>query len=317
MQAFLILLLLLSYTHVFASDMVIGGVKTYVVQNGDSLELIGAKHGVFWKNIIKENNIDPKLPLPEGATVTINNRQIVPKIIQNGIIINIPDRTLYYFKDGRLTAIPVGVGLAYEENSMSWQTTMGPFKIIRKRKDPTWYVPASIQREMELKGKPVEESLPPGPDNPLGRFALETSIPGILIHETIRPRSVYRYLSHGCIRVLPEHMEPLFSMVEVGTKGEIIYEPVKLAVNNDGKVYLEVRTDMYKKIKSRSEHARTMIQERGVADKVDWEKVDRVIKEQTGIAEDVTLIAHNGVNGSLKRKFSTTTQKVLDFLGVR
>ncbi|MCX5816499.1 MAG: L,D-transpeptidase family protein [Proteobacteria bacterium] len=317
MQVFLILLLLFSYTHVFASDMVIGGVKTYVVQNGDSLELIGARHGVFWKNIAKENNIDPKLPLPEGATVIINNRKIVPKVIENGIIINIPDRTLYYFKDGRLTAIPVGVGLPYEENKISWQTTMGTFKIKKKRKNPTWYVPDSIQREMESKGKPVEEAVPPGPDNPLGRYALDTSITGILIHETIRPRSVYRYLSHGCIRVLPEHMEPLFNMVDVGTPGEIIYVPIKLAVSNNNKIYLEVRTDMYKKIKSKSEHTRRIIQDRGVADKVDWEKVDRVIKEQSGIAEDVTLIAHNGVNGSLKRKFSTTTQKILDFLGSR
>jgi L,D-transpeptidase ErfK/SrfK len=289
MQVILILLLLLSCTHAFASDMVIGGEKTYVVQKGDSIELIGAKHGVFWKNIVKENNIDPKLPLPEGATVTINNRKIVPRVIENGIVINIPDRMLYYFKNSKLTAVPVGVGLPYEENKMVWHTTMGPFKIVRKRKDPTWYVPASIQREMELKGKPVEETIPPGPDNPLGRYALETSITGILIHETIRPRSVYRYLSHGCIRVLPEHMEPLFNMVEVGTKGEIIYEPVKLAVLDNGKIYLEVRTDMYRKIKSTREHTMTIIQERGVADKVDWEKIDRVVKEQSGTAEDVTL----------------------------
>ncbi len=271
--------------------MVIGGVKTYVVQKGDSIELIGAKHGVFWKNIVKENNIDPKLPIPEGATVTINNRKIVPRIIENGIIINIPDRTLYYFKDGKLTAIPVGVGLPYEENNMSWQTSMGKFKIKKKRKNPTWYVPDSIQKEMELKGKPVEVSVPPGPDNPLGRYALETSITGILIHETTRPRSVYRYLSHGCIRVLPENMEHLFNMVDVDTKGEIIYEPVKLAVLDGGKVYLEVRTDMYRKLKSSREQALTVIQERGVADKVDWEKVDRVVKEQSGIAEDVTKAA--------------------------
>ncbi len=291
MQVILILILILFNVQAFASDMVIGGVKTYVVQKGDSIELIGAKHGVFWKNIVKENNIDPKLPIPEGATVTINNRKIVPRIIENGIIINIPDRTLYYFKDGKLTAIPVGVGLPYEENNMSWQTSMGKFKIKKKRKNPTWYVPDSIQKEMELKGKPVEVSVPPGPDNPLGRYALETSITGILIHETTRPRSVYRYLSHGCIRVLPENMEHLFNMVDVDTKGEIIYEPVKLAVLDGGKVYLEVRTDMYRKLKSSREQALTVIQERGVADKVDWEKVDRVVKEQSGIAEDVTKAA--------------------------
>ena len=50
----------------------------------------------------------------------------------------------------------------------------------------------SIQMEAMLQRKPVEEVVPPGPDNPLGRFALVTSIPGILIHETIWPRSVYR-----------------------------------------------------------------------------------------------------------------------------
>lgn len=281
--------------------MIIGGVKTYVVQKGDSIELIGAKHGVFWKNIAKENNIDSKLPLPEGTTLTINNRKIVPKIIQNGIVINIPDRTLYYFKDGKLFDIPVGVGLPYEENNMKWHTAMGTFKIKRKRKNPTWNVPSSIQKEMELKGKPVEKVVPPGPDNPLGRYALDTTIQGILIHETNKPRSVYRYLSHGCLRVLPEHMEKLFEMVEVGTPGEIIYEPVKLAVDNN-RVFLEVRTDMYRKIKSYSEHTRSVIQERGVADRVDWDKVDRLLKEQSGIAEDITIAAPKKMFDFLRSK---------------
>jgi len=299
MQIALILVLALLSTHVFAADILIGGVKTYVVQKGDSIELIGAKHGVFWKIIAKDNNIDTKLPIPEGTTLTINNLKIVPKVVKDGIIINIPDRTLYYFRDGKLTDIPVGVGLPYEENNMKWHTEIGTFKIKRKKKNPTWNVPTSIQKEMELKGKPVEKAVPPGPENPLGRYALDTTIQGILIHETNKPRSVYRYLSHGCIRVLPEHMEKLFEMVEVGTPGEIIYEPVKIAVVN-GRVYLEVRTDMYRKIKSKIEHTRMVIQDRGVADRVDWEKIDRMIKEQSGIAEDVTI---------------TKTKKILKFLG--
>ena len=299
MQIALILILALLSTHVFAADILIDGVKTYVVQKGDSIELIGAKHGVFWKIIAKDNNIDTKLPIPEGTTLTINNLKIVPKVVKDGIIINIPDRTLYYFRDGKLTDIPVGVGLPYEENNMKWHTEIGTFKIKRKKKNPTWNVPTSIQKEMELKGKPVEKAVPPGPENPLGRYALDTTIQGILIHETNKPRSVYRYLSHGCIRVLPEHMEKLFEMVEVGTPGEIIYEPVKIAVVN-GRVYLEVRTDMYRKIKSKIEHTRMVIQDRGVADRVDWEKIDRMIKEQSGIAEDVTI---------------TKTKKILKFLG--
>jgi len=309
--------LLFGWSHLFAADMIIGGERSYVVQRGDTVELIGARHGVFWKNIIKENNIDPKLPLPEGTTLALNNRKILPRVVDNGIIVNIPDRTLYYFKNGSLTtAIPVGVGLSYEENNMKWQTNMGPFKIVRKRKNPTWYVPPSIQKEMELKGKPVEETVPPGPDNPLGRFVLETSIPGILIHETNRPRSVYRYLSHGCIRVLPEHMEVLYSIIDVGVRGEIIYEPVKLAVMPDGKVYLEVRTDMYKLARPKKERVRALIQERNVGDKVDWQKVDVVVKEESGLAEDVTLPPPARIQQAGGSKASVS-RRVLNFFGFK
>ncbi len=49
---------------------------------------------------------------------------------------------------------------------------------------------------MELERKGVMTILPAGPDNPLGRYAIETSVPGILIHETIKPSSVYQFISH-------------------------------------------------------------------------------------------------------------------------
>jgi hypothetical protein len=36
-------------------------------------------------------------------------------------------------------------------------------------------------------------------------------------------------MSHGCIRMLREHIEQLYPLVEVNMQGEIIYEPVKIA----------------------------------------------------------------------------------------
>lgn len=272
-----------------AADMVIGGGTTYVVQKGDNLHLIGAKHGIFWKAIAADNNLDIKQPLTEGATLKLNTRRIVPRVVDNGIIINIPDRTLYLFKGGNLTSFPVGLGLLAKTEISDWRTPTGKFYIVSKRKNPTWYVPESIQLENAMKGKEVEESVPPGPKNPLGKFAIETSLPGVLIHSTIWPGSVYRYMSHGCIRVLPEQMEQLYPMVDIKTKGEIIYEPVKLAVTDDGRVYLEVRTDVYKKHASVKEYVKKTIESRGVSDKIDWQKVDKLIKNETGIAEDITL----------------------------
>ncbi|MCX5807189.1 MAG: L,D-transpeptidase family protein [Proteobacteria bacterium] len=269
--------------------MMIGGVTNYTVQKGDRLELIGAKLGVFWKNIAKENNLDPKVPCVPGQELKITTRKIVPRTLEDGIIINIADRTLYYFKMGKLTTYPVGVGLAREDDFGDWHTPTGKFIILGKKKNPTWSVPESIQLEMAFKGKEVEETVPPGPKNPLGRYAIQTSIPGVLIHETIWPASVYRFQSHGCVRMLPEHMEKFFEEVEKGTKGEIIYEPVKMILTQEGKPYLEVRTDTYKRFSSLKDLAWKLIDEQGVRDKIDTGKVEQLIKDQSGIAEDIAF----------------------------
>ena len=318
LKAAFILSLCLSTCVVFAADIIVGGETTYVVQKKENLYLIGAKYGVFWKAIARDNNIDIKEPLTEGTVLKLNTRRIVPKTVDNGIIINIPDRTLYFFKDGAITSFPVGLGLLAKTEISDWRTPTGKFYIMSKRKDPTWHVPESIQLENAMKGKEVEEMVPPGPKNPLGKYALETSIPGTLIHSTIWPGSVYRYMSHGCIRMLPEHIEQLYSMVNIKTKGEIIYEPVKLAVNDEGKIYLEVRTDVYKKHKSIKDYISKVVEERGISDKVDWQKIDKLIHDETGVAEDITLPPMMKTVRTVNDNFKTNfTQKIVDFFKSR
>jgi len=270
--------------------MIIGGDTVYTIKKGDTLELVGARTGVYWWKIAKDNNIDTKKRLQPGQELKINTRKIIPMTIDNGMIINIPDRTLYSFKGSRLVrSFPVGMGLLTSKTSSSWKTPIGKFRVIAKEKDPTWHVPPSIQEEMELEGKEVITSVPPGPDNPLGRYAIKTSMPGIMIHETIKPASVNQYRSHGCIRVLPENMEKFFEEVEPNTPGELLYVPVKAAVSDKGRVFLEVHKDFYGRIKNMIEVTKMQLEKTGVANKVDWQKVEKVLKERSGIAEDVTL----------------------------
>lgn len=272
------------------ASTIIGGETVYPVVKGDSIELISAKLGVDKKSIIKNNNIDIKKLLQIGQELRVNTRKIVPKIISDGIIINIPDRTFYFFKNGRLeTAFPVGLGMSSWRGMTNWRTPEGKFKVINKRKNPTWHVPESMQWKMMMEGKPVKTIVPPGPDNPLGRYAIDTSIPRVVIHETIWPTSVYQFRSHGCIRVMSENMEKFFKDVEINTPGEIIYKPVKIAVSNEGRVFLEAHKDIYGKVKDLNVEARGLIEKAGIADKVDWHKVDIILKEKPGIAEDITL----------------------------
>lgn len=272
-----------------SADMIIGGDVTHTVNKGENLYRVGAKYGVYWKTIAKVNGLNEKDPLAEGTTLKFNNRKIVPRVVDNGIIVNIPDRTLYFFREKQLMALPVGLGAAYRNEYSDWKTPEGKFRIVSKQKDPTWHVPESIQIEYALKGKNVQETVPPGPKNPLGKYAIKTSLPAVLIHETIWPGSVYRYMSHGCIRMLREHIEQLFPLIEVNMQGEIIYEPVKVAKTDDGRTFVEIRTDIYRKHRSLKDHTAKLIETRGVSDKVDWQKIDKLLKEESGVAEDVSL----------------------------
>lgn len=288
MRKFLLFLLLL-FPSISIADMIIGGETVYHVVKGDSIELISAKLGVDKKNIIKDNKIDTKKFLKIGQELKINTRKIIPKTIDDGIIINIPDRMLYFFKNGNFEqAFPVGLGMPSWRGITRWRTPEGKFIVTGKRKNPTWHVPESMQWKMEMEGKPVKTVVPPGPDNPLGRYAIDTSIPRVVIHETIWPTSVYQFRSHGCIRVLPKDMENLFKEVEINTTGEIIYKPVKIAVSDEGNIFLEVHRDIYGKIKDLKAETKRLIDQKSVSTKVDWKKVEIVLAEKSGIAEDIT-----------------------------
>lgn len=273
-----------------SSEFMVGNPSTYVVAKNDNIRLIAAKLGVSRQHLMDLNKLNSKSVLKVGQLVRYNNRKIIPQKRKNGIVINIPEKTLYYFKGGKLTrSIPVALGVATKTKKFDWKTPTGKFKIVAKQKDPTWYVPPSIQEEMEDDGKEVIKSIPPGPTNPLGKYAFKTSLPGILIHSTIRPASIYSFASHGCIRVYPQHMEEFFSEVPVNTPGEIIYRPVKLANTETGRIFLEVHNDVYGKSASLHQVAKQLIEKQKLSDRVDWDKVKIVIKQKSGIAEDITL----------------------------
>ena len=272
------------------STKLVGGTGYYNVISGDTIRLVAAKLGVTRQHLLKLNELDPKSFLKIGQKLAYNNRKIVPQRMREGIIVNIPDRTLYFFRQGTLVkSLPVALGVSTKNEKYVWQTPTGKFKITAKQKDPTWYVPPSIQLEMEERGKEVITSVPPGPENPLGKFAIKTSIPGILIHSTTKPWSIYSFASHGCIRVYPDHMENLFNEVKINTQGEIIYKPVKLAVTKSGKIFLEVHPDIYNKSSDLVADARKIIESQKLAERVNWKRFDTIMRQKSGVAEDITM----------------------------
>jgi L,D-transpeptidase ErfK/SrfK len=223
------------------SAQIAGGVSVYTVRSGESLTAVGARIGIDVSVLAADNGFSPHTPLRLGQKLRIDNRHIVPHVLWDGIVINIPQRMLFYFREGQMIQhFPVGLGRP------DWRTPTGDFTIAMKEENPTWDVPQSIQAEMRRAGKPVQTCVPPGPDNPLGKHWLGLSIAGIGIHGTIAPSSIYRFQTHGCIRAHPDDIAELFRLVSRGTTGMLVYKPVRIS-NIGEDVYLEVHPDVYRR----------------------------------------------------------------------
>jgi L,D-transpeptidase ErfK/SrfK len=261
---------------------VAGGEEECEYTGKPPITILAAEKGVKATVVIRQNRIKGQR-IKKGQVLKINTRHIVPTELENGFVINLPELLLYHFNNGvyqRRYTLAIG--------KPSWPTPTGTYKIIDKRENPTWTVPPSIQAEMEDQGLEVVEKVPPGPKNPLGKFFMLTSAEGVGIHATNRPWSVGSFVSHGCLRMLPSEIPQLFAQVKVGTPVKIIYRPIKLAVTNEGRVYLEVHPNIYQWEFNPKEYVQDMAEYYKISDRIDWDKVPAILKAKEGIAQEVT-----------------------------
>ena len=261
---------------------VVGSETSYTVQKGDSLTKIGARFGVSPEGLADTNNFKLSTRLQIGQPLRINGRHIVPSVQDARIVVNIPQRMLFWVSsDKKIEGFPIAAG------KRGWKTPVGDFIVASREVDPTWDVPLSIQAEMRREGKPVLTRVPPSPQNPLGKYWIGTTIPNVGIHGTNAPASIYSLVTHGCIRLNPENIEKLFSQVEIGMPGRIIYETVLIAREGES-VFLEVHPDTYGRVPEPMaivlEHAR----KGGYLDMLDVTRVEEAILKQDGVLRDVT-----------------------------
>jgi len=271
---------------ILADDHILVGEEfDYTVRRGDTLAGIEARFAVTPQSLAARNRLPVTKRLAPGKVLRVDNRHIVPKALENGILINIPQRLLFYFVGGRLDAwYPVALG-----QPGSWQTPTGSYRVVRKEKDPVWEVPVSIQEEMRRKGEKVQTRVPPGPDNPLGEYRLGLSLDCCGIHGTNAPQSIYRFQTHGCIRLAPQDAVDLFSRVSVGVPVEIIYETVLFSRDEDGKIFVEVHPDIYRHTEGNWETATAIAESRGLGSALKSARWEKILHDEEGIATRLPL----------------------------
>ncbi|HLN79769.1 MAG TPA: L,D-transpeptidase family protein [Thermoanaerobaculia bacterium] len=262
--------------------IVVGNAGSYTVKRGDSLTSVGARLGIPLGTLARANGLRADARLQVGQDLLSDNRHVVPALRDDGILINVPQRLLFYFEMGTLVAwYPLALGAA------DWQTPLGTLHVASKETDPVWDVPVSIQEEMRRKGQRVKKRVAPGPDNPLGKFWMGLTPGSCGIHATNAPASIYRFRTHGCIRLHPDDAADLFSRVTIGTPVDIVYEPVLLARTGNGRIFLEVHPDVYERAPDARESVRQLADRNGLTSDLDPDLVEREIRESAGVAREI------------------------------
>lgn len=271
-------------------DDIIGHAFAVRTKPGESLQTIAKRYDVGITEMMDANpQMKPHKMLP-GTIVIVPTQYILPpKKYRQGIVINVAEMRLYYFSpiDGTISTYPVALGRE------KWRTPLGKTTVIRKQESPTWYVPKSIQAEAKKKGEILPNVVPPGPNNPLGPYAIYLGMDGYLIHGTTSPNSIGRLVSSGCIRMYNKDVTDLFAKVDKGTPVNIIYYPNKVGWKGN-RLFLEAHKPIRDENGSYRDVPITVAIEETAAEKpntvIDWGKVHKVVGRHSGAP---TVIGHS------------------------
>ncbi len=278
---------------------VIGRLAVVKLEKGDTLPDI-ARHFGLGINAISAANPRVDVWAPKtGEQVILPLSFILPDAPRKGIVVNVATMRLFQYKgEGTSLAVstyPVGVG------TRERPTPIGPTRIYRKAARPTWHVPASIAEDHRKKGDPLPSQVPPGPENPLGEYALYLSKAGYLIHGTNKPASVGLNATNGCMRLYPENIKELFNDTPVNTQVAIVNQPY-LVGQRDGVLYMEAHTPQEDsdplELAKIYETLRTIEKKTGRT--LDWNKVKEVQTAAMGIP--VPIFALKPGSGELVAK---------------
>ncbi len=262
-----------------------GALQTYNMGEEDSLLDVARYYKLGYVELRAANpKVDPWTPVP-GEPVTIPSFHLLPRAQQKGIVVNLAQMRLYYFKTPGKDPVTFPIGIGRE----GLLTPTGETTIVRKQAGPTWFPTPRMREEKPY----LPAAIPPGPNNPLGSHALYLGWPEFRIHGTDKPWAIGRRVSSGCMRMYPEDITALFKMVPVGTKVAVIDQPMLVGWVGD-QLYLEANPSKSQnndieingehEIKGLTDGLKKVITDAAGdgADKIDWDIVKQVVEERLG-----------------------------------
>src|SRR3990167_3022880 len=187
---------------------IIGELRTIHSTEGQKIYDIAKANDMGFYEMIEANpSIYRHSEIPANTPIVIPSEFLLPDAPREGIVVNLPELRLYYYPKGENTVVtyPLAIG------KYQWITPTIVTKVIEKQKDPVWFVPKSIQKAAAAKGIIWPDVVPPGPRNPLGKFALRLGNRSYLIieiheplQETALPRSEAKVILEDTIQSIAD-----------------------------------------------------------------------------------------------------------------
>lgn len=265
---------------------VIGEVRTVVSKDGDTLAQIARDVDMGYMEMREANpGLDPDHISP-GTVIVVPSLFILPNTPRNGIVINLAEMRLYYYPKGRNQVITYPIGIGREGEG----TPVGVMQIIQHMPNPTWVATDFMRKLRASEGVDLPKFVPPGPENPLGNYAMRLSRPTFLIHGTNDPLGgIGRRSSSGCMRLYPEDIDPLFHSVPNGANVYIIDEPYKAGWSQN-QLYIEshvaLQEDADKAIDDPDRIRNTVnMAVKGRNVNIDWNKALTISNEEQGLPQ--------------------------------
>jgi lipoprotein-anchoring transpeptidase ErfK/SrfK len=164
----------------------------YTIRSGDTLAVLARRHNTTVDLLQRSNRIQGHV-IRVGDRIRILQGEFSVEVnkTRNDLVLRLNDR---FFKRYR-----VGTGEFQ-------RTPVGDFKITDRIAQPTWW---------RQDGKAVPYGTT---NNVLGTHWLSIDVPGYGIHGTWEPESIGYQMSAGCVRMLNEEVEEIYTLLPVGVR---------------------------------------------------------------------------------------------------
>lgn len=267
-----------------ATDNSVIGDLTYIPGAGESIDSVGRNYDIGVNAFVNANRRSINDVLIPGD-ILVPTQHVLPPSPRRGIVINLAEMRMYYYSRDAVITFPIGIG------RVGKTVPTGKTSIARKAVNPSWMPPEDI-REYDRIFQDIElpRVMGPGPDNPLGHYALYLRVPTFLIHSTIYPDSIGRRASFGCIRMNEKDIKELFALVQAGTPVAIIDVHNKLGWQ-DNTLFLEAHPPLEESFGKKIDTIATAIQKfiarDGGVTLVDWQMVAYISKKRDGVPHEI------------------------------